>query len=545
MLAALGCAVLLPRAVALRGLDLTAPLEFPDAICHLYNVDLLHKVSSGAGQEDPFLLAHPEHAVPQNPAALAPAVYAVARLWVGWSGPLGLWTTQLTNLLFLAVMLIGVAGLGRALGSTRAGLLAALLTALCPALAAGSWYFSSDFPLAACTTVGLWLLMKTGGLRRPAPAAALAIWSVVGCLVKMTYALYLLFPTLAVLVMGLTRGMAPRAATRARSGNSPPPPGGARSSRVLAVTSGALLLFGVLLLLAGGDGLERDLILLKMHLGPSAVEPHFGGFQAIPALSVRGVLSVPAFLAMHMPLPLLLLTLPGLAALHRRPRHGNGWVLAAFLWGVYLFATLFPHRQARYILPLYPVLCLAAAWWVEVKLPARWRRLASSGLVIAFAATLVLAHIHPTPWGLNRDTWPTTALMSMPGAERLAALRAAPGEPDLRCKYKDLVRAVEELARVEGSTNIVGIAGKLPAPGDIEITALLAGHRLRRRLVSFFHLEHHDARDLPRALVLFHEPGRDPPARLAGRRARRTVAARLICGDRVSELAGSLMLPEE
>ena len=73
LVVALVCAVIAPRALTLTGLELTAPLEFPDAICHLYNVDLLHKVASAraADQQDPFFAEHPEQSTPQNPAALA------------------------------------------------------------------------------------------------------------------------------------------------------------------------------------------------------------------------------------------------------------------------------------------------------------------------------------------------------------------------------------------------------------------------------------------------------------------------------------------
>lgn len=528
--AVLLAAVAVPRGLTLGEVELSAPFVFSDMILHLYNVDLLHKVDLLGEQAlgDPFFRANPAELAPQNPAALAPAVYQVARLWVGAWGPLGLWTTQATNFIFLTLMLGGVVGLGAALWGLRVGLLAGLLTALCPALVASSWYFSSDFPLAAVTTVGMLLLLWTRSFSRALPSVVLGAWVALASMVKITCAAYLLAPALAALALGLLAGSV-------------------RPWRVAAHAGAAAAVCLALLLALHADGLAREWHMLMIHLQPGQLVPGMEGYEAIPTWSIRGLLSVPIMVAMNYSLPLLVAALPGLVAIHRsvraRPVHPGRLLLVAFIWGVVLFNTLLPHRQERYCLPLYPVLCLVTAWWVSALARAWHRRLAVSGAAALFVLALAVAHLYPDLWTWDPNAWPNTGNMEMPGRHRLEALRTRPTEPDPACKLGPMADGIVSLAAAEGSHRVLGVTSTLPLGTRSELAALMAAQRLPRRVVMHLELEHRPAESLPAALIVIHGPDQ-PPGHLPGRRVRRTVRASLTCNGEVTPLSLSLVIPE-
>ena len=156
-------ALLLPRLWALRGVSLTSDLRFADSLSHLLNLDRLTRAYTldAAQLADPFLVEHPGVLKLNNLANWPPGVYHVAFPAAAIFGTMSIWTTQLVNLLFYGVLLVGVFGLGRLLGGWRVGFWAALLTTLCPALVAASWYFTIDFPLVGMAAVGLLLLWFT------------------------------------------------------------------------------------------------------------------------------------------------------------------------------------------------------------------------------------------------------------------------------------------------------------------------------------------------------------------------------------------------
>lgn len=117
--------------------------------------------------------------------------YTVAAPLFRALGPLSLWATLLTQLLFLLLLLAGVILLGRLLHGLEAGLWSALLVSLGSTLISHSLCFSLDYPLAAMCSLGLYLLVASQGFSRIWPSALFGIWSALGAWIKLQYLIYL------------------------------------------------------------------------------------------------------------------------------------------------------------------------------------------------------------------------------------------------------------------------------------------------------------------------------------------------------------------
>ena len=405
-------AVALPRLLVLSGIHVAAVFEFADMADHLYFLDNLAKRHSLPGVDDPFLTMFPETTPDRLAEQWTTGVHHVARLWALRLGTGSLWTTLLTNLLFTAVLVLAVVGLGRSLGSLRVGLWAALLTVLCPALVASTWYFSLDYPLVGMALMGLLLLWKTRGFSLWRWTLAFAVWSALGTVVKPTYAIYVLGPAAWALVHGL-RQARPRWLV---------------PLRVVAGLAVSLLLVYAIYR-PDWDQIYRE---TRVHF----VDRTLPG-ASIDPFTWEWLLANIKMAAVNYPLPLLLLALPGLALLHTSWKRQDPtvkvdrWFWIAFLWSTYLFLTLLANKMERYIQPVYPVFCLLTAYWVVDRVGRRWQTALLSLLAAAFAATLVVSHYHPTPWfPQEQDTIAQSSSLHpfryefhMPGKQRLARLR--------------------------------------------------------------------------------------------------------------------------
>ena len=490
-------ALLIPRVWALRGMELTSDLQFADTLSHLLNLDRLTRAYTldAAQLADPFLQQHPGVLKLNNQANWPPGLYHVAYPAAAIFGTMSIWTTQLVNLLFYGVLLVGVFGLGRLLGGWRVGFWAALLTALCPALVAASWYFTIDFPLVGMAAVGLLLLWYTRDYDHPWFTLLFAIWAAAGMLIKFTYALYLAVPCLIALYRALWRG--PR-----------------RWRALLHLGLATAVVLG-LVWLGHGVGLRYSLDTLAVHLSSEIPDPNPDWtFVPISPWSVKGVLAVAAYTAMNFPLPLVLLALPGLVLLHRAREQPARFLLLGLFWGVYVSMTLMVHRQERYIQPMYPVLCLVTAWWVLTHVKRRWRVVVMLWVTTTYGGVLYVAQQHTTPWYYDGKTWPTTGNLEMPGAGRLDALREFVYHPE--CRYKPVVRAIVEMAKKEGTRRPLGLSNIL-AEGDTQgeqLTLMVAQH-IRDRHLYWYHIPRWHSKKPPPppppppALIMLHRAGAD------------------------------------
>lgn len=373
-------ALAVPRLLAYQGVSFTAIHQFEDMPHHLLLLDIIAKrqaLDEGALRDaalEPFP-QYKQQASSQLRIQWPPGVQYVASPLARLFGPASIWTVQLTNLLFSLLLAAGVAGLGAALADLRVGLWGAALTALCPALVASSWYLSLDYPLVAMVTVGLLLLWHTRGFTRLNAGLILAVWSAAGMLIKPSYVMYLLGPSIYVAASGLwrARGLRPRLLVAGR----------AAAALAVAVTLFAALSepsWGEITGTAGEHLVQQGL--------PAAMAPW----------SLEWLTCNIKFAAVNMPWPLLLLALPGVVLLHLRRAGPAGRYLCVVLWCSYAVLTASANKMERYLQPVYPLLCLLAAWWICRWLPARWRTAALAGMMAVAGGTLVWAHLHPTPW---------------------------------------------------------------------------------------------------------------------------------------------------
>ena len=496
LVAAIFAAVVVPRVLALHDVTMTASLGFEDVNNHLLNLDLSHRLSQLDEQQlsDPYLNRNMVDLLHLNPEGWPPGVYTVARPWVGLLGPLSVWTTQLTNLVFWAVLLLGVFGLGWRMAGVRFGLWAALLTALCPGLVAASWYFTLDFPLAAMTTVGLLLLWLTNGFGRWRWCLAFAAWSAAGVLVKPPYAMHMVLPTLLVLGLGLWRG-----------------PGRWRRVGLGAGTAALSLLLIWLIQPEVLRGIAQE-VWIHTTVPPPEENIDFE-FITVQPWSLHGILAVPVFVAMKLPHVLLLLALPGLVLAHiRRWRLPCRPALLAFCWGTYVILTLLVHRQGRYCLPLYPVICLLTVWWVHTLVSRRWRTRVMVLVTAAYCATLWLDHRAPQEWPWHAR-WFAPLVgsgyheMRMPGAADLDRLRAHTFHQE--CDLRPVIKQTVALARADGSRLTLGVGTAMTDFHSSEYLALMVRQVIRDRLVTWIDHKWHTRKPPPSTVVFLHPPGFD------------------------------------
>ncbi len=441
---ALVAAYVAPRVVAYRGLEQSPRIEFLDMNRHQVNVDLIEKAGRlGPGSFDhPHLDHHRTLPLPVHPMKWPHGVYHLAGLWSGALGPMSIWTTQLTNGLFAALLVLALAGLGRhALGSTRLGLWAALLVLLSPWHFAAGWYLSLDLPLASMVAMGLLLLLGSDRFRRPGYTAAFGLWSGLAVAVKLTYGLYLLGPSVVALVLGLRPG-----GWRARARVA----GQAALAALVALGLGAYLV---------GVDLAEVWTEASAHFGTGDPNEHFE-MHVIQPWTLRWVMALPLFAANNFPWPLLLLLLPGLGLAHHPRRALPGrWLLLSFLWGAYLVLTLMGHKLERYLLPVYPALCLVGVWGLARIGSGRAARFALPAVGAAFAAALLAAHFYPTPWFVDeRSRGPEDYMyeLRLPGVSTLAGLRRY--KHHHQCDLRQLMKQAEALERSDPSNQPLMVA---------------------------------------------------------------------------------------
>ena len=319
------------------------------------------------------------------------------------------------------LLLLVVACWGRQLRGPGFGLLCAGLVALIPALAELRVDFTLDLPVAASCALALWLLGRwqaaapAGGRWSQAVAAALAVAAAV--LVKQSALLMLVPPCLWAAAQGLRQP-------------------GRRAQVWLALA----LVLGLSL-----PWLQHNWISTIGGTNRAVIES--GAAEGDPApFSIASLLWYPRLWPAQLGpvLPLGCLALLGLA---RRRRWGAGalpalppgwaWLIGCTLSG-WLFTTLSPNKDARYIAPVLPllVMLLAEGWWrLGLWLRRRGgRRLAAAGLAGGLVAS-GLSSIQSRNAAIQRqDPAPVEALIAhLRGrvGDRPTALLMVPGSPDL------------------------------------------------------------------------------------------------------------------
>ncbi len=539
-----------PRAVVLRGMSEVDSPRYGDMEQLLHNADKLAKTYTLTlpPEDQAFLRANPRVRLPAFPDQWPPGVYVLTVPLARTLGVLSVWTPQLVNALFTAILLWALLGLGRALGRAEIGAWAGVLAVLVPPLFGVSLFYCLDYPLTAMVTAGLLLLLRTEGFSRGRACAAFAVLSALGALVKMTYALYLLGPCAAALVLGLRRQ---RPAVVLRN---------AALALALALGLFFALYYAALGWVSPAGILERTLEhLLAYDKDAARLRP----------FTLQWALALGVFVADSFPAPLLALALPGLLALHRGRAGRAGWPLLLFFWGTYVGLTAMASKLERYVQVIYPALCLVTVWWAFDALPPRWRRRALVGLVLAYAGVHALTHLYPLPWFLASPLVPGQALQStfwyegdLPTQQDLAAMRS-PGS-ERRCLHRHALRQLRETVAAGGpragflSVVVVTPDFVLNQVRTLRSSELVDDDQFRLvltataawpdRLFSFIHADQRELADLdpylraPRVLVV-HATSWQPEEHLPHLQALATRAYRFRCGERDRRAAYTLLRP--
>ncbi len=491
LLLAIVLAYVVPRLVAYSGVQQIAGLHFDDMFDHLSNMDRLHQLGRLSAEH----LAHPffqRHAdmLQFNAEGWPPVVYLLTSFWYGHLDPLSLWVVQLTNGLFTLVLLLGLAGLGHAMGSLRAGLWAGLFAVLSPPLAGATWFYGLDYPLTAMTVMGLWLLWRTREFTCLHACVALGAWSGLGLGVKSAYPLYLAVPAIWLWIRGLRR------------------PG--QRARVVGLS---------LLALAAALGAAygvRDMPLARLldSLLDHGLTTRAGLPAAFTPWTLDWLVALPKFILSSYPAPLFLVALPGLVLLHRGgsaalAQDVRGALLGAW-WGSLVLLQVMANKMERYLHPVYPLLCLLTAWWFATRLPRRWRTAALAGLAVAHAAVLVTVHLYPTPWLPRSEAFSSSPFLydlRPVGHQALADLRSPS-----RARMTDaLVAGIVRLARMDPQRRPMGITASLDQattpPFQVEFVSMKASRVLGDRFVM---ADNGTTRILPPAVAWIRREGTMP-----------------------------------
>jgi 4-amino-4-deoxy-L-arabinose transferase-like glycosyltransferase len=259
-----------------------------------------------------------------------------------------------TQILFLALLILGTWGLGNRLLGRPAGLLAGLMLLAAPGIRLSAGEYMLDLPLAALVVVAAWMLLASDGFGRLDRSLAFGLLAGAGMLIKWTFFLFLAVPVAWCLVSGLAASQRePRQASRRWV------------HLILALLAGAavaapyyLPILPILVMKtvvhAGGaaDGFASPFTLdsLRFHL------------EALPRKLFGWPLTITALAGM-------------LAFLRSDPKSDRSrrfllsWALV--LYAIFTFAVA--NKQSRYLLPWMPVLLLMAAGGLSTL----WSRLGS------------------------------------------------------------------------------------------------------------------------------------------------------------------------
>jgi hypothetical protein len=328
-----------------------------------------------------------------------------------------------------ALLLVVVAVWGRQLLGRGFGLLCGTLLLLVPALVHLRVDFTLDLPLAASTTLALWLLGRwqapdpDGGRWEQLLVASLAMSAAV--LVKQSALLLLLGPGLWAAVDGLRQ----------------------RRRRLQVLVGVGLILAPIL------PWLQHNWITTLGGTQRAVVESAAAEGDP-PVLSwaslswyLRGL---PDQLGLVLPLPLLVWVLSRASEAWRRRMdqrpadrgglvfsRGWAWLLGCAFSG-WLLITLSPNKDPRYFTPVLPllVILLARAWWeVGLWIHRRWGRPWAGALLVAGVAGATSQAIAVAAAQIQtRDPAPVAAvtgrLRELVG-EKPTTLLVVPGHPEL------------------------------------------------------------------------------------------------------------------
>ena len=325
-----------------------------DCAVHL---DLTYQMAAGARLHGVGAVLEDLAAFPAKWPALVHVLYGL----LGATVDHGLRALRLYDMLFMAVLLVGMFWLGQLCHSRAAGLLAAVCCALAPNLIGASRQYGLDFPCAAMVTISMAALLATRRFSTWRASAAFGLLGGVAMLTKGQSLLFLAPPALGVLGLALWRGE-----RRALWGF------GLAVALGLAVSAAWW-----------APRLEQLLEIFLSHFHASELARE--GDQTVWGGLRMYVLGLPWLVSPPLTAGLLLFGLPALSRRWRLHLPLALWLLVPLALHVVLEV-----RNYRYLLPLVPAVALVAAVGVMSVKATSTRRVATAALAGASLLTWLL-----------------------------------------------------------------------------------------------------------------------------------------------------------
>jgi hypothetical protein len=347
----------------------------------------------------------------------------------------------MTNVIYMAILLLSVYGIGARMLGKHVGLLASCLVSLFPMSFSMARYFYLDYALMAAVALSVYLLLLTNGFESRKYSLLFGLGLGLGMLIKWLLVFFLLGPLCVILLRSPVIQDLRRRLSRSSLGFDTAcglPFDELRAAlnwRWLGVSVMVGLLVTLLWYLPNRDGVTELLLgqwlflfswiliagliylitrqpspatnftaaiwlgvsvasiwylprfdfvhhVLGFGYGARSDAPdlsHFSAYTYYPKVLVREELSWPFAIAF---IVLVVLTLVFLAPGRLRVST-NGWILASWLIVPLVITTLSTHRDARAIMPVLPSVALILAWGLSV-MPRRAVRGALLILVLLF-----------------------------------------------------------------------------------------------------------------------------------------------------------------
>jgi 4-amino-4-deoxy-L-arabinose transferase-like glycosyltransferase len=408
-------------------------------------------------------------------------MYLVAALPCLVLGPSGR-VVEMSNLLWLSLLLLSTYLIGAACRDRWCGLLAAVFVSLCPAMFCFSRRFELDFALCAAVAFASWALIRTEGFTRVGWSVAFGVISGLGLLVKAQLLLFLLLPCLFLAL----REPVSRLISRARGARREGPARGPLLRPLVLASLCAGIAAAISSVWWHGQVVDyaSALVLLArpgshFHGSASALHP-FNPLFYLGAL-IEGVT----------PLLFIAIVVGALFALRdRQARHR----LLLLLWvlGPYVIFSLRFTKQARFLFPAIPALAvLAAIGWQHMTRTSHRMRAAAILIMVVLGGMVQYGSISFSSWA-RIHTWSWSA----PVQRLLIDPTFVPGEtwarlwfpvsPDRRQEERKLLNAVDRF--LERATAERGRPPRIGTVGHPLLATLGYPYALRARDYFSFRL---------------------------------------------------------
>jgi hypothetical protein len=390
---------------------------------------------------------------------LVPGVTALLYLAAGRSYA----AAMATQILFLALLILGTWGLGNRLMGRPSGLLAGMMLLAAPGIRLSASEYMLDLPLAALVVVAAWMLLASDGFLRLDRSLAFGLIAGAGMLIKWTFFIFLAVPFAWCLIAGLAvREQDPRHRGRRLVHCALALLAGTAVAAPYYLPILPILVMKTVVHAAGAaDGFASPFTLDSMLFHLESLPRKLFGWP----LTIAAAAGTLAFLWVG-------------TGSGRSRRFLPTWALA--LYGIFTFAVA--NKQSRYLLPWMPILLLMAAGglvalWSRIDSGRTWGRVA--------AGVLALIPVTGLAGGWRADDTGDWHIRPMVARleERLAARTPRPGRA---CR----LGVIPDMREVNGPTVAYYAARK-----DLPVTVVQLVNRMKRHVRVEVGLDPFDRKD--------------------------------------------------